>query len=133
MIDKKYCRKDVQDSSGWRWHQCSRKAVKDGYCKQHHPDTYAVRRNKSAEKYEAEEKLRKAPFERIKELEGLLEATECKLKLILELPRWKAENLDLNTQIVQMTTDPSGPVIIYNDVCKIISREVPKIPEDQNG
>jgi hypothetical protein len=34
---------------GWRTYQCSRNAKKDGYCKQHHPDSVKARR-KEAEK-----------------------------------------------------------------------------------
>jgi len=36
------CRCEVWRSS-WRASQCSRRAVKDGYCKQHHPDAIAQR------------------------------------------------------------------------------------------
>lgn len=33
-------------------YQCCRKAVKDGYCKQHHPDTVKARKEKSIQKFE---------------------------------------------------------------------------------
>ena len=36
------CKKWVHDE--FASHQCSRRAWKDGYCKQHHPDTVAARR-----------------------------------------------------------------------------------------
>ena len=36
----------------WREYRCSRKAWKDGYCKQHHPDTVEERRKKAQEKWE---------------------------------------------------------------------------------
>jgi len=41
---------------GWHSHQCSRKPWKDGWCKQHHRDTEESRRQKSAERYEAQRK-----------------------------------------------------------------------------
>ena len=72
-IDK--CKERVADPWGWnRSHQCTRKIWKDGYCKQHHPDTVKEREIKKEERYRQEfEKsvygqLRKA-HERIKELE----------------------------------------------------------------
>ena len=34
-----------------RRYQCSRKPWKDGWCKQHHPDTEAARRKQSEEEY----------------------------------------------------------------------------------
>lgn len=44
------------------WHerfhsQCSRKAWKDGYCKQHHPDTVKARRKKQREKWQIEDRI----------------------------------------------------------------------------
>ena len=72
---------------GFHDHRCFRKTWKDGYCKQHHPDTVAERRRKSMEKWE--EKRKQEPWyrlqranERIKELEELVatlrsEKDEC--------------------------------------------------------
>lgn len=34
-------------------HQCSRKPWKDGWCKQHHPDSEAKRREESMRRYQA--------------------------------------------------------------------------------
>ena len=50
------CKETVADDTGFHFYQCSRKPVKDGYCKQHHPDSVAERRRKAEEKYEAERK-----------------------------------------------------------------------------
>jgi hypothetical protein len=36
-----------------RMRQCNRKPVKDGYCKQHHPDAVAERQKKSEEHFRA--------------------------------------------------------------------------------
>lgn len=54
MSEKEQCKAEVRDrSSRWpRKYQCQRKAVKDGYCKQHHPDSVAERRKESDERYE---------------------------------------------------------------------------------
>ena len=40
----------------WHHNQCSRKAWKDGYCKQHHPDTVKAREEASNKKYEERKK-----------------------------------------------------------------------------
>ena len=60
------------------WHhfcnsQCSRNAVKDGYCKQHHPDSVAKR------KKESEERLRRSPYARLER--ATLEIKELEHKL----------------------------------------------------
>ena len=46
------CKEEVQDSGGWHWYQCQRKPKKDGFCKQHHPDTIAEKQRKSKEKFD---------------------------------------------------------------------------------
>jgi len=38
-------------------HQCSRKPWKDGWCKQHHPDTEAARRKQNEERYQQKRAL----------------------------------------------------------------------------
>lgn len=70
MTDR--CAKQVFDN--WSHRQCSRKAVKDGWCKQHHPDAAEERKQKSIERYE--EKRKNEPLyrlaranEKIKQLE----------------------------------------------------------------
>jgi len=49
-FNKENCKQRI--FSGWNNYQCSRKAVKDGYCKQHHPDTVKALREKSCRKFE---------------------------------------------------------------------------------
>ena len=39
---------------GWTNRRCSRKAVTDGYCKQHHPDTVNARRLKQEARWAAD-------------------------------------------------------------------------------
>ena len=50
MSDEQKCSVDVW--RGWSFGRCSRKAVRDGFCKQHHPDSVEERREKSAKDYE---------------------------------------------------------------------------------
>ncbi len=50
------CQKKVWTGNrptGLTSHQCTRYAVKDGYCKIHHPDAIKVREQKAAKKLEA--------------------------------------------------------------------------------
>ena len=47
MSERERCKAQVSDSVGWHHFQCSRYAVKDGYCKQHHPDAVAARQAES--------------------------------------------------------------------------------------
>jgi len=44
------CTKTI--SNGWHRHPCSRNAVINGYCKQHHPESVKKRQQKSEELYE---------------------------------------------------------------------------------
>lgn len=54
------CKETLWDAKSWHQYQCSRKATKDGYCKQHHPDSVAERQRKSEAAYE--EKRKKEPW-----------------------------------------------------------------------
>jgi|GEM_PF-6509011 len=49
------CReRHVPDGGRWpTFHQCTRLAVRDGYCKQHHPDAVRERRQRSHDQSEA--------------------------------------------------------------------------------
>jgi hypothetical protein len=58
MTNEHQCCESVRESGQWpRYHQCKRKAVKEGYCKQHHPDAVEARRYKAVARYE-ERRLR---------------------------------------------------------------------------
>jgi hypothetical protein len=48
------CKEHIYQGFGVRPRRCSRAAVRDGYCKQHHPDAKAERNRKSHELYRAE-------------------------------------------------------------------------------
>ena len=75
------CTQTVTSPSGWNHYPCSRKAWKDGFCKQHHPDSVKAREVASEKRYL--EKLKKSPWHRLEqannriaELEALLKAKE---------------------------------------------------------
>jgi len=55
MFDGKKCNFKVFD--GWHYHPCSRNEWKDGYCKQHHPDSVAKRQQEAKARYEAKRKV----------------------------------------------------------------------------
>jgi len=52
-------------------YQCSRKTWRDGYCKQHHPDTVAKRGAESTARYEAQRK--KTPLYKLREANHTIE------------------------------------------------------------
>ena len=63
-IDLKRCTASVHDQSGWRPHQCNRKPWRDGWCKQHHPESVQARREASEARYRAEQARRAASHRR---------------------------------------------------------------------
>ncbi len=77
-MDNKKCKKRVYQ--GWHDYPCSRKAIKDGYCKQHHPDSVKARQEKSDKRYR-EEGYRRAKMYAFSFVE---EATEEDLKKLLK-------------------------------------------------
>jgi len=65
MNAKKKCKEMIHIYYGDWPHsiQCTRNAVKDGYCKQHHPDAVQKRRDASAKRHE--EKRKQDPLYRL--------------------------------------------------------------------
>jgi len=54
-----YCKATVYPNEKWGYfskHQCTRKAISDGYCKIHSPDSVEKRQKESAERWEAKKK-----------------------------------------------------------------------------
>lgn len=49
-IDPARCKAGVMLPQAWRSHQCQRKATVDGWCRQHHPDAEAKRREERRER-----------------------------------------------------------------------------------
>lgn len=56
------CKERVWGGDAFQSHRCYRKAVKDGYCKQHHPDAWAKRRDESMARWRAEDERDKAKW-----------------------------------------------------------------------
>jgi hypothetical protein len=67
IMDTSKCKEQVSNAHSWGNSQCSRKATKDGYCKQHHPDTVKDRRAKQAAIYD--ERFRNSPGRKLKKAE----------------------------------------------------------------
>jgi hypothetical protein len=57
--------------------QCSRRIWKDGYCKTHHPDSVAARRNAANERYE--ERYKNSPLYRLRQAEGRIKELEAEI------------------------------------------------------
>lgn len=88
-FDPGRCKASVTERGHWRPHQCRRKPWKDGWCKQHHPDAEAERREQSKKRWE--EKFRQDPLvkakeeiTRLKARIGELEAGEDELAEVLD-------------------------------------------------
>jgi hypothetical protein len=103
------CKEQVQSQSGFgRFRNCSRAAIKDGYCLQHHPESVNARRQKQQEKWEEQHKRREAPFTMIKrlcamndELRGALADIAYSEDMTLKIARAKAD------RIYKATASPS--------------------------
>ncbi len=89
----------------YRYHRCSRRAKKDGYCMQHHPDAVKTRKEKSLKAYD--EKRAKDPLVlakvKIKELEARCKKLEVDVKIktgqIDLLSGWFVSSLDKNKEL----------------------------------
>ena len=85
---RQQCKQEVHDrQSSWpRFHQCRRKAVKDGYCKQHHPDTVAERERKSKERWD--KKWANSPTVRLRKAEEEIKGLKAQLDAVKGLPKY---------------------------------------------
>ena len=77
-----YCKELVWQ--GMFSYRCSRKAWKDGYCKQHHPDTVAERNRKAQLRYEAkwEEKKANDPWRKLEVANARIAELEEQLRVL---------------------------------------------------
>lgn len=76
MNDETRCKERVY--SHWRSRQCHRKAWKDGYCKQHHPDTVKARRDAANKRYE--EKQKQSPWYKLEQAHKRIAELEAEIK-----------------------------------------------------
>ena len=87
------CKETIFGKFSWHGHRCTRNAIKDGFCKQHHPDSVAERRAASFAKYE--EDLKKSPRVRLiglQEKYDALTASHAALLAALERVRQNIPN-----------------------------------------
>lgn len=93
-MDATKCKEGIWDN--WHKYQCSRNIWKDGYCKQHHPDSVKEREKKRDERYK--EQQEKSPWRqleeakiRIKDLEGELVLLKDELEYLKGLSQERGE------------------------------------------
>lgn len=84
--------------SGYGRHRCTREAVKDGVCKQHHPDAIWARREKSKiaaaarmQRVNDELKQRRRSHPEFVMLKDALSDAQCVLKLVVD--EWTAPSI----------------------------------------
>ena len=87
----------ISDSSGFHFHRCYRRATKDGYCKQHHPDIVAERQRKSHEEYER--KWKESPIMQLIEVAKKLEEAKATIVIL------SRENEDLKEKIKDLEAE----------------------------
>lgn len=63
---------------GFHFHRCNRNAWKDGYCKQHHPETVKARREASAKRYA--EQQEKSPWRLLEKANARIAELEAELQ-----------------------------------------------------
>ncbi|GAG13855.1 unnamed protein product [marine sediment metagenome] len=74
-VDPERCKAAVHvDGRGVGFHQCLRKPWKDGWCRQHHPDSVRKRNEAAQAKYDAEQKVSNERWRLHDAAKGLLEA-----------------------------------------------------------
>ena len=99
-------------------HQCTRKAVKDGYCKIHHPDSVRKRQEISAKRYN--ERIEQSEYAQLKRAREEIE----RLTQQLEEAKRDAERLDfIGSHIVQVNNDPNVGSILYVE-CRNMGRAI---------
>jgi len=74
---KARCKQDIPDGGqSFHYHQCRRIAVKDGYCKQHHPD--AARARQAARSKRADARWKNSDFKKLQRAtEAIIALTEA--------------------------------------------------------
>ena len=63
--------------------QCSRRAVKDGYCKQHHPDSVAEHERKNTERFK--QKQENSPYVLLSQARNRIKELEKEVKKLTEI------------------------------------------------
>ena len=78
-MSEERCKKGVHSDgmSFARQKQCSRRAVRDGFCSQHHPEAEAKRNAESRERWQMESRQRQAGYDRQNRAYAALSALEA--------------------------------------------------------
>ena len=97
-INPERCKELVPGVGGWHRNQCSRKPWKDGYCKQHHPDSVKKRQEKAERLYQ--EKRAKSPWVLLGKANEKIKRLEAKIK--------RLENADAHHRISNPTRTAQG-------------------------
>jgi hypothetical protein len=88
------CKESIRISGMWpTYRSCSRKAIKDGYCKQHHPDSVKKRQEARMKRYEETKKMT-ADYQLVVALETI---KDLKAKWIKE----GLKNMDLSGKLAE--------------------------------
>lgn len=95
-----YCKELIMSDRVYHLSKCTRKAVKDGFCKQHHPDAVAERRVKSDALYEAKKKV-SAPYRLGEALEEIK-----RLRAELQQHRWIPMS-------ERLPTEDDGTIVVW--------------------
>jgi len=111
-LDPARCqRDDIADHTGFNFHQCLRKPWRDGWCRQHHPETIAARDQARHKRWERERE--RAPDKRIAALEADL-ARE----------RQRAEKAERERDLaLAHDTQPYPTADAYEKVCAALEKQ----------
>jgi hypothetical protein len=95
MNNPERCQAQIRDRGRFmlHWHRCTRKATRDGYCTQHHPDTVEQRRAAMERRWN--EKRKRDPIYVI----ASLRATQSRLVRLLRQIQVRSIPRDLVAQI----------------------------------
>lgn len=77
------CKEMVSTPGVWsKSHQCSRKEWRDGWCKQHHPDSVDARRKLAEERYKQQQE--NSPWRRLQKKDMEIEQLKSELSALRE-------------------------------------------------
>ena len=77
-FDPELCQASVSDGDrSVRFHQCQRKATRDGWCYQHHPEADTRRRKEQKENWERKQRLRNLPWTKLEKANNRIRELEA--------------------------------------------------------
>ena len=78
-LDPLFCSKRIWSGFGWE-SQCKRKPWRDGWCKQHHPETKAKRAEESRIRYE--EQRKQSPLYKLEQAQKRINELEAEISAL---------------------------------------------------